>query len=135
MAAAPLPAPTDRELALLKVLWELGEGTVRDVHERLAPHSGLHFNTIQTQLRIMDSKGLVTHRDDGRAFVYSPRCTRDDVSAQFLNQVFDGAIDQLVASMLNHDKVDADELKELEKLISQKRKQQSSGKRTKRKSS
>ena len=46
------PAPTDREMAILKVLWELGEGSVRDVHERLVPDSGLHFNTIQTQMRI-----------------------------------------------------------------------------------
>ena len=59
-------APTEREIEILKVLWELGEGSVRDVHTRLEETSGLHFNTIQTQLRSMDDKGLVAHRQVGR---------------------------------------------------------------------
>ncbi len=115
-------APTDREMEILKALWELREGSVRDVHEQLAPVSGLHFNTIQTQLRIMDTKGLVSHRCEGRTFIYSAKCTREDVSSRFLHKVFDGALDQLVLSMLNLKKVDAQELTELEKLIAEKRK-------------
>lgn len=116
------PSPTDREMEILKVLWELGEGSVRDVHERLEPASGLHFNTIQTQLRIMDGKGLVTHRPEGRTFLYKPACSREQVSSQFLHKVFDGALDQLVLSMLSAERVDANELKELEKLIADARK-------------
>ena len=85
------PAPTDREMEILKVLWELREGSVRDVHERLAPESGLHFNTIQTQLRIMDRKRLVAHRRTGRTFIYRPLCSREQVSSQFLHKVFNGA--------------------------------------------
>ncbi len=126
-------APTDREMEILKVLWELREGSVRDVHEQLAPVSGLHFNTIQTQLRIMDAKGLVSHRCEGRTFIYSANCTREDVASRFLHKVFDGALDQLVLSMLNLDKVDAQELKELEQLIAQKRKKKSFRKHSKRK--
>jgi predicted transcriptional regulator len=60
------PAPTEREMEILKVLWSIQEGSVRDVHSRLVEQSGLHFNTIQTQLRIMDEKGLVAHRRHGR---------------------------------------------------------------------
>ena len=116
------PGPTDREMEILKALWELGEGSVRDVHKRLAPVSGLHFNTIQTQLRIMDTKGLVSHRREGRTFIYSANGTREDVSSRFLHKVFDGALDQLVLSMLNLKKVGAKELTELEKLIAEKRK-------------
>ena len=127
------PAPTDREIEILKALWDLEEGSVRDVHEQLAPVSGLHFNTIQTQLRIMDTKGLVSHRREGRTFIYSAQCTREDVSSRFLHKVFDGALDQLVLSMLSVEKVDAQELKELEKLIAQKRKKKSSRKQSKRK--
>ncbi len=127
------PAPTDREMEILKALWELREGSVRDVHEQLAPVSGLHFNTIQTQLRIMDTKGLVSHRCEGRTFIYSAKCTREDVSSRFLHKVFDGALDQLVLSMLNLDKVDAQELKELEQLIAQKRKKKTFRKHSKRK--
>jgi len=126
-----LSAPTDREMEILKALWVLEEGSVRDVHEQLAPVSGLHFNTIQTQMRIMDTKGLISHRREGRTFIYSPNCTREDVSSRFLHKVFDGALDQLVLSMLNAQKVDAQELKELEELIAQKRRKKRSRKKNK----
>lgn len=115
-------SPTDRELEILKVLWELGEGSVRAVHEQLEPTTGLHFNTIQTQLRIMDDKGLVRHRKDGRTFVYKPVCTRDDISSRFLHKVFDGAVNDLVLSMLSAEKLSSDELKELEQLVAKSRK-------------
>ena len=116
-------APTDRELEILKVLWELGEGSVREVHARLVEESGLHFNTIQTQLRIMDEKQLVSHRLEGRMFIYKPLCTREQVSSRFLHKVFNGALDQLVLSMLAAEKIAADELMELERLIADARKQ------------
>lgn len=116
-------APTDRELEILKVLWELGEGSVRDVHARLLGESGLHFNTIQTQLRIMDDKQLVSHRLEGRTFIYKPLCTREQVSSRFLHKVFDGALDQLMLSMLSAEKVSAAELADLEQLLADARKQ------------
>ena len=124
-------APTDREVEILKVLWDIGEGSVRDVHGRLAEVTGLHFNTIQTQLRIMDDKGLVTHRRVGRTFVYKPRFTREQMSSQFLHKVFDGALDQLVLSMLSAERVDAAELKELSQLIDDVRKRKQSRSRKK----
>lgn len=117
-----LPTPTDREMEILKVLWELGEGSVRDVHERLNAKFGLHFNTVQTQLRIMDDKGLVAHRQDGRTFLYKATCTREQVSSQFLDKVFDGALPQLVLSMLNAQRVNLGELKEMEQMIADARK-------------
>ena len=122
-------APTDREMEILKVLWDLGEGSVRDVHQRLIEQSGLHFNTIQTQLRIMDRKRLVAHRRDGRTFIYRPLCSREQVSSRFLHQVFDGALNELVLSMLSAERVDANELKELEKLIADARRRKKTRRR------
>ena len=119
-------APTEREIEILKVLWDLGEGSVRDVHARLKEATGLHFNTIQTQLRIMDDKGLVSHRPMGRTFLYKPRCTREQMSSRFLHKVFDGAIDQCVLSMLSAERVNAAELKELAQLIDDMRKRNAS---------
>jgi predicted transcriptional regulator len=114
--AGELP-PSDRELDVLKVLWELGSGSVRDVHERLSPDLGLAFNTVQTVLRNMEEKGLVGHRAEGRTFIYFPRHTREQVTSRFLAKVFDGALDQFVLSMLRASDASADELRDLEKLI------------------
>ncbi|VTR93550.1 transcriptional regulator : Transcriptional repressor, CopY family OS=Planctomyces brasiliensis (strain ATCC 49424 / DSM 5305 / JCM 21570 / NBRC 103401 / IFAM 1448) GN=Plabr_3893 PE=4 SV=1: Penicillinase_R [Gemmata massiliana] len=118
--AEDLP-PSERELDVLKVLWELGTGSVRDVHERLAPELGLAFNTVQTVLRNMEDKGLVGHRADGRTFVYFPKHTREQVTSRFLNKVFGGALDQFVLSMLRASDAAPDELRELEKLIAKAR--------------
>jgi predicted transcriptional regulator len=115
-------APTEREMEILKVLWDLDEASVREVHQRLSPESGLHFNTIQTQLRIMDDKGLVAHRRRGRAFVYRAVCTRQQLSSRFLHKVFDGTLQQLVLSMLSSEQLSDQELRELESLISEARK-------------
>lgn len=113
--------PSERELEILKVLWELGAGSVREVRERMCPGGELAFNTIQTMLRIMEEKGLVEHRSEGRIFVYVPKHSRERVSSRFLNKVFDGALDQLVVSMLRAKDVSAGELKDLEKLIAKAR--------------
>jgi len=114
-------APSERELEILKALWELGSGTVRQVHERLCPQGELAFNTVQTMLRIMEDKGLVGHRADGRTFVYFPKHSRDRVASRFLNKVFDGALDQLVLSLLQTHDTSSAELKELEQLIAKAR--------------
>lgn len=110
-------SPTDREIDILKVLWELGEGSVRAVHERMSPDGELHFNTVQTHLRIMDRKKLVAHRREGRTLVYRPLYSREKESSRFLKQVFDGSLNQLVLSMLAAERVKPETLDELEQLI------------------
>ena len=54
--------PSEREMDVLKALWAIGSGSVREVHERMCPEGELAFNTVQTVLRIMEEKGLVRHR-------------------------------------------------------------------------
>lgn len=114
--------PTDREIEILKVLWEIGEGSVRAVHEQMAAGGEVHFNTVQTQLRIMERKGLVTQRRDGRTLYYRPAYTREQESSRFLNQVFNGSLDQLVLSMLSAERVKPETLDELAELINSARK-------------
>jgi BlaI family transcriptional regulator, penicillinase repressor len=121
--------PTDRELEILKVLWDIGEGSVRAVHEQMASSGDPHFNTVQTQLRIMDRKGLVTHRREGRTLIYRPLYSREHESSRFLNQVFNGSLDQLVLSMLSAERVKPETLDELEELIKEARKKDRGKKR------
>lgn len=119
--------PSGRELEILKILWDAGPSTVRQVHEQMAPGGELAFNTVQTLLRIMDDKGLVEHHREGRTFVYSPRLTRERETSRLVDKMFDGALDQLVVSLLSTRSVSTDELKKLEKIIAdaRKRKEQS----------
>jgi predicted transcriptional regulator len=113
-----LPTPTPRELDILKVLWEHGPASVRGVHRHLArPRPELAYNTVQTLLRIMEDKGLVTHHVEGRTFVYSPCYDRDESAARFLERVFDGAASELVSSLLRSERISPAELEQMQSLI------------------
>lgn len=118
-----LPTPTGRELEILKVLWELGPSSVRTVHAQLAQgqEKDLAYNTVQTLLRIMETKGLVSHHVEGRTFIYSPCFSRDDNAVRFLDRVFDGAAAQLVQSLLRTERISPEELDQLQALIAEAR--------------
>jgi predicted transcriptional regulator len=122
--------PSQRELDVLKALWELGSGSVRQVHERMCPGGELAFNTVQTLLRIMDDKALVRHRARGRTFVYEPVYSRDRVASRLLHKVFDGALDQVVTSLLQAKNATEEELKDLERLIVEARKRKGAKERS-----
>jgi BlaI family penicillinase repressor len=111
------PVPSGREIEILKVLWELGSASVREVYERMCPDGELAFNTIQTLLRIMDEKGLVKHAARGRTFVYSSAYSREQETARFLDKVFDGAMDQFVASLLKSRRPSVRELQQLREML------------------
>jgi BlaI family penicillinase repressor len=113
--------PSERELDILKVLWDLGEAKVRDVHKALNAQQKTAFTTVQTLLRIMAEKGLVKQRMAGRTLFYSPVHTLEQVSSRFLKRVFDGSLDKLVLNLLRAENVSPDEMRELERLIAKAR--------------
>jgi BlaI family penicillinase repressor len=119
-----MPTPTPRELEILKDLWEHGPSSVRQVHRRLPPANtaDLAYNTVQTLLRIMEKKGLVAHRLEGRTFIYTPRYSRDESAARFLDRVFDGAAAQMVLSLLRSERISAAELEQMHSMIAAARK-------------
>ncbi len=120
-----MPTPTGRELDILKVLWERGPCTVRAVYRELAEREDedLAYNTVQTLLRLMEDKGLVSHEVQGRAFVYTARYSRDDSTSRFLHRVFDGAAGELVQSLLRSEQISPEELERLQAMIAAARRQ------------
>jgi len=112
---------------VLKVLWRLGESPVRDVHAAMCLDGECAFTTVQTLLRIMAGKGLVTQRIEARTLYYAAIYSIESASSRFLHKVFDGAVDKLVVSMLHAEDLSADELRELEKMIAKARKNKQSG--------
>jgi BlaI family transcriptional regulator, penicillinase repressor len=77
----------------------------------------------------MDDKGLVSHRARGRTFVYTPRHSRDRETSRLLHQVFDGAIDQFVVSLLKSTDAGPAELKQIEQLIADARRRKQNGRK------
>lgn len=114
---ADVPTPTGRELEILKILWEEGPSSVREVHRRMGQEEDLAYNTVQTLMRIMEDKGLVDHQVEGRTFVYKARFSRDDSVRRFVDRVFDGAAGELVMSLLRSERIPAAELKRMQALI------------------
>lgn len=112
-------------MEILKVLWDIGPAGVRDVYRRLAgqQEEDLAYNTVQTLLRIMEEKGLVTHTEKGRAFIYRPVFTREKSVAGFVDRVFDGAAEELVLTLLKTEKLSAKELERLQGMIESARRQ------------
>jgi predicted transcriptional regulator len=115
------PTPTERELEILKILWKGGEASVREVYEKLRQRLPIVQNTAQAFLRTMEEKGLVEHRLEGRTFIYKPLVEREEttrhMASELLHRVFDGAVDQLVQSLLSTREPTSAELARLESLI------------------
>ncbi len=122
MSKTKIIAPSDRELDVLKVFWEHGESSVREVHEKMAPNGEFALTTIQTLIRIMADKKLLKVRKQNRTLYYSPRYTSEQASSRFLHKLFDGALDQLVLSMLKAEEHTEADLDKLEKIIAASRK-------------
>lgn len=114
-----LPTPTVRELEILKVLWDRGPSSVRAVHAALAEQGedDLAYNTVQTMLRLMEAKQLVAHHTDGRTFIYTPRYSREESAARFLDRVFDGAASELMLTLIRAERIPAAELDRMHALI------------------
>ena len=122
--------PSRRELEILKVLWDLGSASVREVYQRMCPNGELAFNTVQTLLRIMDDKSLVSHKQQRRTVIYAHRYSRERATSRFLEKVFDGAIDQVVLSMISTANPNPEELKQIERAVADaRRRKQGQGQR------
>jgi BlaI family penicillinase repressor len=113
--------PTTAEFRLLEILWVLEEGTIEDLLLASEKKSSLNYKTVQTVLRIMENKKLVSHSTRGRAFVYRPRVKRHEVSRlslrSLLQRYFRGSRTELLVNMLEDERIGNRELQELEGLI------------------
>lgn len=113
--------PTPRELEILKTLWDQGPLGVREVYQTLADaqDEDLAYNTVQTLLRIMEDKGLVKHHVEGRAFIYTPLFSREQSVNSYVDRVFNGAASEMVATLLNNERLGAKELEKIQDLINE----------------
>lgn len=115
------PLPTDAELPILRLLWEQGPSTVRELQEDLDSDQG--YTTVLKHLQIMLDKGLVTRDESGRAHVYAPAIEEADTQRRLvrdlLDRAFDGSARQLVMRALSTEDVSHDELDQIRDLLNQ----------------
>lgn len=128
------PRPTDAELALLRVLWQRGPSTVRQVHEAIqqTPSPGaspVGYTTILKLLQIMTDKGLVVRDESQRTHVYAPRLAEDQTQRQLLGDLleraFAGSARKLILQALSVNKASPEELAEIRALLDRIEKEQS----------
>lgn len=116
-----LPRPTDSELAILRVLWEHGAATVRQVHEALANARETGYTTTLKLMQIMAEKGLVIRDESTRTHVYAARLTRDETQRQLVSDLVDrafgGSAAALVMQALSAHSTSPEELQEIEEVI------------------
>ena len=115
------PRPTDSELAILRILWERGPSTVRQVHEALAESRETGYTTTLKLMQIMADKDLVTRNESARTHVYAAAAAEQETQQQLVrdlvDRAFGGSAAALVLQALSAEDTSAAELREIRKLI------------------
>jgi predicted transcriptional regulator len=112
---------TEAELRLMKMLWSRGESAVSDLVAAMPEGSALAYTSVLTTVRILEQKGYVTHRQEGRAFLYSPCVEEHEASRSeirhMMQRFFGNSRERLLLSLLGDEEIDADELRRLKEAI------------------
>ena len=121
MARPDSPQPTEVELQILRILWELGPSPVRAIHARLRAEKGTNYSTTVKMLGIMLQKGLVKRDEDAQPHVYRPALTRNKAGKRMLNdlieKVYEGSSLSLVLQALSSSKATKADLAEIRRLL------------------
>lgn len=123
---------TEAELRIMNVLWQRGSGTVQQVLEELPPKLALAYNSVLTTVRILEKKGYVEHKKDGRAHVYAPIIQRTDATrteiSNLVSRFFKNSHEQLVLNILEERGLDSTELNRLREMLEFSKTKRSNGK-------
>jgi BlaI family penicillinase repressor len=121
MARRKTARPTDRELTILRILWDNGPSTVRQVNEAMSQDEDTGYTTTLKLMQIMAEKGLVLRDDSRFKHVYRPALTEEKAQKQLvgdlLERAFSGSAEKLVMRALSAKKVSAKELASIRKML------------------
>ncbi len=121
MARHKNPRPTDRELTILRILWDNGPSTVRDVNEAMNKDQSTGYTTTLKLMQIMAEKGLVLRDESQFKHVYRPALKEEKAQKQLvgdlLERAFSGSAEKLVMRALSAKKISAKELASIRKMI------------------
>jgi predicted transcriptional regulator len=112
---------TEAELRLMKILWARGESAVGELVAAMPEGEALAYNSVLTTIRILEQKGYVLHRQEGRAFLYSPCVAEQEAGRSevrhMMQRFFGNSREKLLLSLLGDDEVTAEELQRLKEAI------------------
>jgi BlaI family transcriptional regulator, penicillinase repressor len=112
---------TGQELEIMKVIWPLGQATVREVYDELRGHRAIAYTTVQTMMNILETKGHLKREPGEKAHVYSPvrpqQIVVRSMVREFVNRVFDGSARPLLVHLLKEKGLSDRERRELQKLL------------------
>jgi BlaI family penicillinase repressor len=115
------PTLTAQELAIMKVVWRLGDATVRDVYQALLETRQIAYTTVMTMMNVLETKGYLKKEKQDRAYRYRParpeRAVISSMVREFVNRVFDGAPRPLLLHLVKDNRLTSREREELLKLI------------------
>ena len=121
MNRPPAPRPTDAELAILRILWDRGPSTVRQVHEILGRDRQAAYTTALKLLQIMTEKGPVERDERDRTHIYRARLSEETTQRQLVRDLVDrafaGSSSKLVMQALATKRASAEELRDIRKAI------------------
>lgn len=119
--------PTESELEILRVLWDKGTATVREVHEELSVYKDSGYTTTLKLMQIMFEKGLVVRDDSSKTHIYKANVTREGTQRQLVDKMVDslfgGSTTKLVMQALGNNAPSKEELNEIQKLLDNLKKQ------------
>lgn len=120
-AKSVLPSPTDAELEVLRVLWDRGPSTVREVHDIVGVAKNVGYTTVLKQMQVMHQKGLLGRSERFRSHVYEPASdravTERQLASSVLQHVFAGSARGLLQSALAGRRVSAREIDDIRALL------------------
>ena len=121
MTRQTTPRPTDAELAILRVLWQRGPSTVRQVQETLSQDRPTGYTTVLKMMQIMTDKGLVRRDESQRAHIYHPVFAEEETQQRLvgdlIERAFGGSTTNLVMQALSAKKASPEELAEIRRLL------------------
>lgn len=114
---------TQAELRLMRILWDRGESTVAEMVSATADEGPLAYTSVLTTIRVLENKGYVTHRQDGRAFLYTSSIGEQEASRSevrhVLQRFFGNSRERLLLSLLGDQEISPEELKRLKEAIAE----------------
>ncbi len=123
MKKPPVPKPTDAELAILRVLWDRGPSTVRQVYDVLSEQRDFAYTTTLKLLQLMTEKGITVREEEGRIHVYRAGFAQEDTQqrlvSDLLDRAFGGSSAKLVMQALAAKPASAEELQEIRQLLAE----------------